>query len=162
MSPCSRWRWQPGSLRLFLLLSVCLCVTQGCSDELGPGHFPTTRVTGRVVEGKQPVGGGWIEFIPCEGTVGIMRSARIGKDGSFQADGVAIGENLIRLVNSPIAIPGGAILFANYSSPIRRKIPPHLEGPMTIDLMEEVLRYQAVRPQPVGRKAAHATAGAQP
>ncbi len=162
MCPYSRCRRQPCSLWLFLSLLVSGLLTLGCSEELGPEHFPTTRVTGIVVEGKRPVGGGWIEFIPCEGTVGIMRSARIAKDGSFQADRVAIGENLIRLVNSPIAIPGGAILFAKYSSPIHRKIPPHLDVPMTIDLMEEVLRYQAVRPQPVGRKAGPSASGAQP
>jgi len=126
----------------------------GCSEELGPERFPTTRVTGVVVEGGRPVGGGWIEFIPTEGTVGNIRSARIGKDGSFQTDRVAIGENVIRLVNAPITVPGGARLFGQFASPVRRRIPQVPAGPLTIDLLDEAVRYQATRARPGAAQSA--------
>jgi len=135
----------------------------GCSEELGPERFPTTRVAGIVVEGGRPVGGGWIEFLPTEGTLGNIRSARIGKDGSFEADRVAIGENVIRLVNAPIKTPGGAMLFSQFASPVRRRIPPQPDGPLTIDLRDEAVRYQATRPRPAATQSATDSAsGAAP
>jgi len=146
---------------LFLLVFGFLA--PGCSEELGPERFPTTRVAGVVVEGGRPVGGGWIEFIPTEGTVGNIRSARIGKDGSFQTDRVAIGENVIRLVNAPISIPGGAALFGQFTTPVRRKIPQEPDGPLKIDLLDEAVRYQATRPRPAGNQgAANSAPGAEP
>ncbi len=166
MCPRSRARRQPCSLRLspvpvlFLLLLGLLA--PGCSEELGPERFPTTRVAGVVVEGGRPVAGGWIEFIPTEGTVGNIRSARIGRDGSFQADRVAIGENVIRLVNAPITIPGGAARFGQFSTPVRRRISPEPDGPLTIDLLEEAVRYRATRPRPAARSASNSASGAEP
>ena len=73
-------------------------------------------------EGSRPVSGGWIEFFPVEGTVGNLRSARVRADGSFEADGVAVGENLIRLVNAPVELSGATQLFGSFQSPIRRVI----------------------------------------
>jgi len=145
---------------LFLLLLGVL--TPGCSEELGPERFPTTRVAGVIVEGGRPVAGGWIEFIPIEGTVGDARSVRLGKDGSFQADRVAIGANVIRLVNAPIKMPGGATLFSQFSTPVRRRIPPEPDGPLTIDLLEEAMRYQATRPRPAAHSASNFAPGAEP
>ena len=166
MCPHSRGQRQPGSPRLssvrvlFLLLLGLLAA--GCSEELGPERFPTTRVAGIVVEGGRPVAGGWIEFIPTDGTVGNIRSARIGTDGSFQADRVAIGENVIRLVNAPINMPGGEKLFGQFSSPVRRKIPLEPDGPLAIDLLEEAVRYQATRPRPATHGASSFASGAEP
>ncbi|MGZ3301945.1 MAG: hypothetical protein ACXWPK_19000 [Isosphaeraceae bacterium] len=166
MCPHSRGQRQPGSPRLssvlvlFLLLLGLLAA--GCSEELGPERFPTTRVAGIVVEGGRPVAGGWIEFIPTDGTVGNIRSARIGRDGSFQADRVAIGENVIRLVNAPINMPGGEKLFGQFSSPVRRKIPLEPDGPLAIDLLEEAVRYQATRPRPAAHSASNFASGAEP
>ncbi|MGZ3433833.1 MAG: hypothetical protein ACXWN0_18690 [Isosphaeraceae bacterium] len=165
MCPHSRGQRQPGSPRLssvlvlFLLLLGLLAA--GCSEELGPERFPTTRVAGIVVEGGRPVAGGWIEFIPTDGTVGNIRSARIGRDGSFQADRVAIGENVIRLVNAPINMPGGEKLFGQFSSPVRRKIPLEPNGRLAIDLLEEAVRYQATRPRPAAHSASNFASGAE-
>ncbi|MGO8899217.1 MAG: hypothetical protein ACLQU5_12855 [Isosphaeraceae bacterium] len=151
MCPHSRGQRQPGSPRLSSVLVLFLLLVgllaPGCSEELGPERFPTTRVAGIVVEGGRPIAGGWIEFIPTDGTVGDIRSARIGTDGSFQTDRVAIGGNVIRLVNAPINMPGGEKLFGQFSSPIRRKIPLEPDGPLAIDLLEEAVRYQATRPR---------------
>ncbi len=166
MCPRSRARRQPCSPGfspvpvLFPLLLGLLA--PGCSEELGPERFPTTRVAGFVVEGGRPVGGGWIEFIPSRGTVGNMRSARIGRDGSFQTDRVAIGENVIRLVNAPIKTPGGAALFGKFNTPVRRRIPREPDGPLTIDLLDEAVRYQATRPRPAAHSAIDLAPGAEP
>ncbi|MGD0039973.1 MAG: hypothetical protein ABSE84_06050 [Isosphaeraceae bacterium] len=164
MCPRSRAQRQPGSPRLSSVLVLFLLglLAPGCSEELGPERFPTTRVAGIVVEGGHPIAGGWIEFIPTDGTVGNIRSARIGTDGSFQADRVAIGENVIRLVNAQINMPGGEKLFGQFSSPVRRKIPLEPDGPLAIDLLEEVVRYQATRPRPATHGASNFASGAEP
>ena len=78
----------------------------GCTEELGPENLPVARVSGVVREGDRPVGGGWIEFIPVDETVGNLCSAKLGVDGSFNAKSVAVGVNLIRLVNAPLKTPG--------------------------------------------------------
>ena len=166
MCPHSRGQRQPGSPRLSFVLVLFLLLlgllAAGCSEELGPERFPTTRVAGVVVEGGRPIAGGWIEFIPTDGTVGNIRSARIGRDGSFRADRVAIGENVIRLVNAPINMPGGATLFGQFSTPIRRRIPLEPDGPLTIDLVAEAVRYQATRPRPATHSASNFASGAEP
>ncbi len=81
-------------------------IAAGCSEELGPERMPVTRIKGVVREGSRPVSGGWIEFIPVDGTVGNLCSARLGPDGSFDADKVPVGVNLIRLVNAPLTSAG--------------------------------------------------------
>jgi len=54
---------------------MVFAVFAGCAEELGPPRRATTRVTGSVHEGRSPVSGGWIEFLPAGSTVGNMRSA---------------------------------------------------------------------------------------
>jgi hypothetical protein len=132
---------------LFLLpLAGC-----GCGSALGPERFRTVKVSGRIVEGREPVKGGWLEFIPVDGTVGNQRSARIQSDGSFEADRVAVGENALRLVNVPIQLPGGAQLFGAFTTPIRRVISEHQAAPIMIDLVEEAVRYGAAQTRPTDR-----------
>jgi len=133
-------------LRPFTLAWLALGLS-GCADVLGPERMPVARVTGKVTEGGRPVHGGWIEFFPGDGTVGNLRSARLHPDGSFEADRVAVGLNVIRLVNTSIEATGVARLFGDYRSPIRRMIPEQPGGPLTIDLVDEVIRYQDSRPQ---------------
>jgi len=118
----------------------------GCG--LGPPErFPTAEVRGVVVEAGRPVGGGWIVFIPFDGAVGNQRSAPIASDGSFHAERVAVGLNSMRVVNAPIQLPRGRQLFESNLSPLRRVIPAEASGPLTIDLVEEALRYQARQPE---------------
>jgi hypothetical protein len=132
---------------LFLLSLVAF----GCDSALGPERFRTVKVTGRIVEGRDPVKGGWIEFLPVDGTIGNQRSARIHADGSFQADKVAVGENALRLVNAPVRLPGGAQRFGAFTTPIRRVISEHQAAPLVIDLIDEAVRYQAMQPRPSDR-----------
>jgi hypothetical protein len=125
----------------------------GCGSALGPERFRTVKVSGRIVEGREPVKGGWIEFIPVDGTLGNQRSARIQADGKFEADKVAVGENALRLVNSPVRLPGGAQLFGAFTTPVRRVISENQAAPLEIDLIEEAVRYQALLPRPTELKA---------
>src|SRR4051812_3025916 len=113
----------------------------GCREELGPVPKPTTSVRGFVRAGGKAVGGGWIEFLPVEGTVGDFRSAPIGPDGSFAADRVAVGVNQIGVV----AATADRLLarrFQTYRSPIRRAIPGGPSTVLNLDLIEEAIRSQ--------------------
>jgi hypothetical protein len=128
----------------------------GCTQELGPVPMRLTRVQGVVREGKRPVSGGWIEFFPVEGTIGNLRSARLRPDGFFDVDRVPVGPNLIRLVNARIESPGAARLFSAYSSPIRRQIPEQPGEPISVDLVEELIRFQTSRSRDVSRDSSGA------
>jgi hypothetical protein len=114
----------------------------GCSEELGPTPFRTTVVKGVVREGTRPISRGWIEFYPVDGTVGNLRSAPLNAEGKFEINGVAVGENLIRLENAPIESPAGSQLFRSYGSPIRRTVTEQQAIPLEIDLVAELIRYQ--------------------
>jgi hypothetical protein len=115
----------------------------GCKEELGPERFVTTRVSGVIREGDRPVPGGWIEFLPVGGTVGNQRSARIRPDGKFAADKVPVGENALRLVDAPLEFPANSRLFGAFTTPLRRRIPEGGGDPLTIDLVDEALRFQS-------------------
>lgn len=130
------------TLRMLVLVLITLA-GHGCREELGPEHFATTSVSGLVVEEKEPVRGGWIEFIPIDGTLGDLRSARIGADGSFRADKVPIGLCAIRIVNAQIHTRGAAELFRQPNSPIRRVIAVDSREPLKLDLIEEMVQFSA-------------------
>ncbi len=115
----------------------------GCSEELGPEKMVVTRVTGFVARGVRPVSSGWVEFYPVEGTVGNLRSARLHADGSFVAENVAVGTNLVRLANSSISAEGARNVFGAYTSPIRRKIVANSHEPVIIDIVEEAIRLRS-------------------
>ena len=122
---------------LLLIAPACLAFgSPGCSEELGPEHMIVTRVQGVVRRGHSPVSGGWIEFFPVEGTVGKLRSARIRNDGSFKAERVPVGLNLIRLANAPLGSRGAERLFGLYTSPSRRTIPANSTLPLVIDVRD--------------------------
>jgi hypothetical protein len=125
-----------------------VCVTlaiAGCTEELGPESMPVARVKGSVTEGGRPLSGGWIEFLPVDGTVGNLRSARIRADGSFDVDSVAVGLNLLRLVNAGVAKK--LDIFTTFYSPIRRRIPAQPGEPFRIELIDEAIRYQSTLSQ---------------
>ena len=124
-----------------LLAAVAVVVAPGCREELGPERFPTASVQGVIVISGRPVESGWVEFQPAGGAVGNIRSARIEPDGTFRADRVAIGLNVVRLVDLPDMSPGAAAVLS-YTPPIRRTIPSEPGGPIRIDVFEELVRYQ--------------------
>ena len=112
------------NLGLVLALVLTTLAGHGCREELGPEHFASTSLSGLVVEEKEPVRGGWIEFIPIDGALGDLRSARIGADGSFRADKVPIGSCAIRIVNAQIQTRGGGRAF----QPAQLADPPRDRG----------------------------------
>jgi hypothetical protein len=120
-----------------------MAVAVGCHEELGPVSFPSTRVVGIVTDGGRPVRGGWIEFVPVDGSVGVLRSAPIATNGEFEASGVAVGRNLIGLVG----LPGGERGFHTLQSSIRRNIPAGTTTRINIDLLEEAIKLQEMRLQ---------------
>ncbi len=127
-----------------LACSLGLCAL-GCRDMLGPEKMVTTTVLGKVTQGTRPVTQGWVEFVPVDGTVGRMRSARIQKDGSYQATKVAVGVNLIRLVATDIDNPDFKQGFGSFASPIRRKITVESGGRVEIDVVDEYFKAAAAR-----------------
>jgi hypothetical protein len=110
---------------------------------LGPEKMVTTTVLGSVSLGGKPVSQGWIEFVPVDGTVGRMRSARIQKDGSFHATKVPVGINLIRLVNTDIENFDLRHGFGSFASPIRRTIADQSGARVRIDVIDEYLKAAA-------------------
>ncbi len=124
--------------------AVVLGLAAGCREELGPERMRMTRVSGIVRVGDRPVGGGWIEFIPIDGTVGNMRTAPLDSDGSFVATRVAVGTNIVGLAHAPIALPGGRF-FETFHSPIRRDIPAGPSTHLSFDLLAEYYREQNAR-----------------
>jgi hypothetical protein len=116
-----------------------------CSEELGPARMAVARVKGVVREGSQPVSSGWIEFYPVQGTVGNLRSARLRPDGSFEAERVPVGTNLIRLVNVPLSSAGAKQVFGAYTSPIRRVISAQSTETIVVDLVDEAIRYRSAQ-----------------
>jgi hypothetical protein len=126
--------------RITIAASALLVI--GCGDAMGPVPLRLVPVRGVVREGRRPLSGGWIEFFPVDGTVGNLRSAHIRSDGSFEAEGIAVGKNLIRLVNARIESPVAAQLFASYQSPIRRVISERVGTPIDVDLVEEAIRFR--------------------
>ena len=112
----------------------------GCRDALGPEKMPVTTVDGSVKEGRRLLSRGWIEFIPVDGTIGRMRSARIQKDGTFHATKVAVGVHLVRLVNADIENQELRWLFGSFGSPIRRTISEKPGNRVDVDVITEYLK----------------------
>ena len=115
----------------------------GCSDELGPERFETTRVAGRVHVAGRPVTRGWLEFAPVDGTRGNLRSARIGPDGSFDVDGVPVGRCALKLVDVGLRPSGNAnfdrfLLLVEQVAALRRTVKPG-GPPLVIDLRDEAI-----------------------
>jgi hypothetical protein len=141
MRAVARDLWLRASLGCSLALG-CL----GCHDALGPEKMITTTVRGTVKQAGKPLSRGWIEFIPIDGTVGRMRSARIQKDGSFHGTKVPVGLNLIRLVNADIENDDLRRGMGSFASPIRRTIAEKPGGDrIDIDVIEEYTRAAAAK-----------------
>ena len=147
-----------------MLVASVLVPSSGCGDELGPETFVTTHLRGRIVLGGQPVGGGFIEVHPAQGTTGNFCVGPIRADGSFDLDRVPVGTVTIGLSQLPIrSIPSvdGPVdprqfdIHSGQSGlypPIQRSIPAQNPTELPpIDLITEAVR-QRRRPSPRRRK----------
>jgi hypothetical protein len=124
----------------FLAACALVVCSIGCRDVLGPEKMPVASVDGKVSQRGKPVTRGWIEFIPVDGTVGRMRSARLRPDGTFHATKVPVGLNLIRLVNVDVDSVRVRHTFGVFSSPIRRTIAQNVNLPVNIDVIDEYVK----------------------
>ncbi len=127
-----QWSWRA--------LAVMAVWIAGCREELGPVHFPTSRVQGVIRVGTRPLGGGWVELTPIRGTVGNMRTAPIARDGSFQVDRVPVGKIAIGVMNAPIDPVLLAQFHPLHDQPVQRTIVRGDSNRLEIDLLEEILR----------------------
>ncbi len=146
----------PGHPATVALVMASVLLAPGCSRVLGPVPKPVAEVRGQIHEGGSPISGGWIEFMPSGGTIGNLRSARVGADGRFEADRVAVGENAIRVVNAHVDATPYLGIVGQTVSPIRRVIRPDDRAPLSIDVRDEALRFHETR-----RRQAAAIAGAE-
>ncbi len=128
-----------------------LTASSGCSEELGPERFTTTRVEGTVRLAGRPVAPGWVEFLPAEGTPGNLRSAPIREDGSFAIDGVPVGRVAIALAGvhgPPIPTSLGPVdlgEFRFFQTPIHRLIPAGAKSRVDLDLAAEAESFRLDR-----------------
>lgn len=117
----------------------------GCGEELGPEPMPTAAVAGRVTLAGRPLDGGWLEFLPVDGTVGRLATTRIGPDGSFRCDRVAVGTVAVRVAGADLPPPEYRV-FGNLVYPIRLDVPAAGVDGLTLDLVAERRRIEAEAP----------------
>jgi hypothetical protein len=135
----------------WLVISASLAGSAGCSQLLGPENFPTTSIKGTVTISERPVGPGWIEFNPVDGTTGNLRTAPIRPDGSYSAERVPIGRVAVTLNNLHLpsnakdlgALPAGYYRFSD--NPIQRDLLPGELTRLDFDLTAEASAYRQRR-----------------
>jgi hypothetical protein len=124
-----------GRLNRRLVMIALLFGLAGCAEELMPPPSHTTTVTGRLLLMGRPVGRGWLEFVPIEGTVGVLRSARLQQDGTFRAERVPVGRVAIRLVGAG-RLASGDPMIDRFLVLVSQRYLIHrdVKGPSTPDL----------------------------
>jgi hypothetical protein len=131
-------------------LALLTVLVSGCAEELGPERFRTTTIHGQVTLAGRPLGPGWLEIMPTEGTTGLLRSAQVATDGTFRADRVPVGVVAMRMVGFP-AVGTGVPSYDRFLQEvrqiylIRRPIPP-TGGEVPMDLSQDVQNRLASTP----------------
>lgn len=122
----------------------------GCSQELGPEAFRTAAISGRLTISGRPLGPGWLEIMPVDGTTGLLRSARVERDGAFRADRVPVGDVAIRMVGFP-AVGTGVVAYDDFLREsrqvylIRRRVGPE-GGELPLDISRDAQERLAHAP----------------
>ena len=149
-------------------LALVAGLTAGCAAELGPERFETTTVRGIIVVGGRPVGGGFIDFQPVDGTKGNLRVGPIAPDGTFRLDRVAVGTvaiGLSRLPVGPIPSVNGPVDPRRFQInhprriAVSRSIPP--ENPTRIPPIDLINEAARVARQPAGRRKKRSRGGSK-
>lgn len=138
-------RIRPATIPALALGIAFALLLSGCREELGPERMPTAHVSGRIHFRGQPLGGGWLEFHPDDGTVGKLRSTVVGPDGTFQTDRVPAGRVALQYVHPtrvPATIPRSIDLnvFERIAL-MRRDVTAGADNSLDIDLYDEWLLY---------------------
>ncbi len=97
---------------------------------------------GYIHAADKPVAGGWVEFLPIDGTVGNFRVAPIDRAGRFEIDGVGVGRHVVGLAHTDLEQPF-ASLFDTFRTPVRRVIPAGDLYDLDLDLVAEATRIEA-------------------
>jgi len=87
------------------LWASAVVLVAGCDPRGQTFDYPVARVEGRVTCRGEPVRGGWVEFHPQPPTVGHVSTAKIGRDGSYQARRVAVGMHRVQIVRTRPLLP---------------------------------------------------------
>ena len=127
---------------------VMLAAAVGCDRPAGPDESRTTRLSGHVRFHGRPVPKGWVEIMPIEGTIGHLRSGRIGPDGGFVADRVPVGRVAIRFVGMPVLRAGNPAIDAMLAQfrqvyLIHRTVGPAPNAPLELDLEIEAIEAES-------------------
>ncbi len=129
------------------LLMASLLFLAGCGRACGPEVFPTTLIRGRIHLDDRPIGPGWLEIVPIEGTLGRLCSAPLAKDGTFSATKVPVGRVAIRLVVPPLQRTGDSrmdqFLFqARRMALIHRTVAASNDARLDLDLRAEMAEFE--------------------
>jgi hypothetical protein len=131
-----------------LLLGGLMASLAGCSDALDAEAFPTTVFRGHLRLDGRGIGPGWLEILPYGGTLGVLRSAPLTADGSFEVDGVPVGKVAIRLAGRPLPGRGDPFidrfLFKARREPVIRLTTVADSSPIEIDLREQKLAFERI------------------
>lgn len=127
---------------------VLALLVAGCRDARGP----TTTLQGVVRVRGAAVGPGWLEFLPIDGTLGDLRSARLQSDGSFRVERVPVGRTAIRLVGTPRLATGDPALDLwlgqlRQVHLVQKSIAPSPTPPLLLDLEVEEQRSRDAAPR---------------
>lgn len=128
-----------------LLLCLLPMLHVGCAEELGPEALTTAEVRGRIVVRGEPVGPGWVEFAPIDGTIGLVSSARLNADGTFLAKRVPVGMVGLRLagVRLPATTDPGlnrSLFLFTQASLIHRRVDASVRNTLDVDLAVEAAK----------------------
>jgi hypothetical protein len=125
-----------------LALLPVLSLSFGCAEELGPEPMTTANVRGTIRFRGHPVGPGWVEFAPTDGTVGLVSSARLNADGTFRARRVPVGTVGLRLAGVRMPNAGSpalsrALFLMTQGNLIHRRIEASRSNILDVDLAVE-------------------------
>ncbi len=134
-------------MRLRVAIAILVMTLPGCGRALGPERSETASVQGRVHLRETPIALGWVEFVPIEGTIGRLRSAKLRADGTFAATEIPVGRVAIRLAGPPLPRTGEPgidnFLFMCRRQPlIHKSIPRSGIGDMEINLRDEAIAFE--------------------
>lgn len=127
-----------------LTLLPMLSLSFGCAEELGPEPMSTASVSGTIRFRGQPVGPGWVEFAPTDGTVGLISSARLDADGTFSARRVPVGMVGLRLAGMRMPDMGNpslnrALFLMTQGNLIHRRVEASRSNSLDVDLAVEAV-----------------------